>query len=330
MDRRGVIASGLAAAVATSTRAQTVQQTAGMAPTDPRDVTMLWHARMPGGESLPPVRYSLREPPSLPVDRTIDQVGIPQMDVFRPAVPDGSALIIAPGGGYRRQALDLEGMDIARRFSAVGVTCFVLRYRLPGEGWAQRSDAPLQDAQRAMRLVRFGAKSYGVDPQRIGFMGFSAGGHLAASIATRFSAPVYAPVDEADRVSARPDFSVPMYPVITMGPGAHEGSRDLLLGPNATPALVDAYSIERHITSDTPPTFIALAADDTTVPPVQNGIAYYTALLAAKVPAELHVFEAGGHGFGLAKTIGRPTAAWPDLLLRWGAARGYFKSAGRA
>src|SRR6202012_5983156 len=118
--------------------------------------------------------------------------------------------------------------------------CFVLRYRLPGEGWANRSDVPLQDAQRAMRLVRAKAAKYGLGPGRIGLLGFSAGGHVACSIATRFAAQVYAPLDAADSVSARPDFSVPMYPVVTMGPGAHQGSVDKLLGPNAPAALLDA------------------------------------------------------------------------------------------
>ena len=218
-------------------------------------------------------------------------------------------------------------MDVARRFNGAGVTCFVLRYRLPGEGWADRSDVPLQDAQRAMRLVRANADKYGVDPARIGFMGFSAGGHLAASIATRFAANVYAPLDAADRVSARPDFSVPMYPVITMGEGAHIGSRDKLLGPNAAPDKVDAYSIQNHVPADAPPTFMALSADDTVVLPLPNAGAYYVALQAAKIPSEIHLFEAGGHGFGLARTVGRPTAVWPELLLRWGASHGFFKNA---
>jgi len=117
-----------------------------------------------------------------------------------------------------------------------------------------------------------------------------------------------------------------MYPVITMGDGAHAGSRDKLLGPDATPDRVDAYSIQNHVPADAPPTFMALAADDTTVIPLPNAGAYYVALQTAKIPSEIHVFEAGGHGFGLARTVGRPTAVWPDLLLRWGASKGYFKS----
>jgi acetyl esterase/lipase len=328
MDRRTAIATGLAAAFAKPAWADTVVPGDGVLPSDPKENILLWPGTPPGGEGLklPPIRVSNHEPPYItPVDRAIDQVGLPVMNVFRPDRPDGSGMIIAPGGGYTREMLDFEGMDVARRFNGAGVTCFVLRYRLPGEGWANRSDVPLQDAQRAMRLVRANAAKYGIDPARIGFMGFSAGGHLAASIATRFAANVYAPLDAADSVSARPDFSVPMYPVITMGEGAHVGSRDKLLGPNAAPDRVDAYSIQNHVPADTPPTFMALAADDATVIPLPNAGAYYVALQTAKIPSEIHVFEAGGHGFGLARTVGRPTAIWPDLLLRWGASKGYFK-----
>ena len=329
MDRRTAIALGLAAtAFPQRLLADTVVQGDGVLPSDPKEVITLWPGTPPGGQSLglPPIRVTNHEPPFLtPNDRAVDQVGIPVMNVFRPDRPDGSAMIIAPGGGYSREMLDFEGVDVARHFNAAGITCFVLRYRLPGEGWANRSDVPLQDAQRAMRLVRANAASYGVDPMRLGFMGFSAGGHLAASIATRFGAPVYKAVDGADRQDARPSFSVPMYPVITLGEGAHVGSRDKLLGPNASQELIDAYSCQLHVPTDTPPTFMALAADDTTVPPLPNAGAYYVALQAAKVPSEIHVFEAGGHGFGIAHTIGKPTGAWPDLLLRWGASHGFFK-----
>jgi acetyl esterase/lipase len=330
MDRRTVIALGVAAAAFPQrVLADTVVPGDGVLPSDPKEVITLWPGTPPGGERLrlPPIRVSNHEPPFIvPNDRAIDRVGIPIMNVFRSERPDGSAMIIAPGGGYAREMLDFEGMDVARRFNAAGVTCFVLRYRLPGEGWANRSDVPLQDAQRAMRLVRANAAQYGVDPARIGFMGFSAGGHLAASIATRFAANVYRTVDAADKESARPSFSVPMYPVITLGPGAHQGSRDRLLGPDASQELINAYSCQLHVPADAPPTFMALAADDDVVPALPNAGAYYAALQAAKVPSQMHMFEAGGHGFGLARTVGKPTAIWPDLLLGWGNARGFFKN----
>lgn len=335
MDRRELMGLSLAgmglAAAALPGRAfaDTVLPGDGGVASDPKEVITLWPGTPPGGEglSLPPVRASAHEPPyTQPVDRAVDRVGIPTMTVFRPARPDGSALIIAPGGGYSREMFDFEGGDVARRFNAAGVTCFVLRYRLPGEGWAHRSDVPLQDAQRAVRLVRTNAAKYGVDPARIGFMGFSAGGHVAVSIATRFAANVYVPLDAADAASARPDFSAPMYPVVTMGPGAHQGSRDKLLGPDAPADLIDAYSAERHVPADAPPSFICLAADDTVVPPLPNGLAYFTALRTANIPAELHLFESGGHGFGIARTAGQADAAWPELLLRWGAARRLFRT----
>lgn len=330
MDRRTLLATGLAAALPMRAFAvDTPIEGDGRVPSDPTETVPLWPGVPPGGEglNLPPWRANLRTPPALPLaDRSIDRVGRPQLDVFRPDKPDGSALVIAPGGGYSREVFDLEGMDIARHFNAVGVTCFMLRYRLPGEGWADRSDVPLQDAQRAMRLVRANAAKYGVDPARIGFMGFSAGGHLACSIATRFDAAVYRPVDGADSVSARPDFSLPIYPVVTMGEGTHIGSRDHLLGADASQAQIDAYSCEKHIHPDTPPTWLCLAADDHTVPPLPNAGAYFVALRAANIPAEIHVFETGGHGFGIANTVGKPVAAWPMLLTQWARSHGFFRS----
>jgi len=328
MDRRAALGLiGLTTAFAKSALADKMVPGDGALPGDPKETIILWPGTPPGGRdlSLPPIRVSNHEPAYItPNDRAIDQVGVPVMNVLRPDRPDGSALIIAPGGGYTREMLDFEGMDVARHFNGAGVTCFVLRYRLPGEGWQNRSDVPLQDAQRAMRLVRANAAKYAVDPARIGFMGFSAGGHLACSIAARFAAKVYTPLDAADTADARPSFSVPMYPVVTMGPGCHAGSRDKLLGPDPSAALIDAYSCERHVPSDTPPTWLALAADDTTVPPMPNAGAYFTALQAAKIPSEMHMFEAGGHGFGIARTVGKGTAAWPDLLLHWGVSHGFF------
>ncbi|HEX3755257.1 MAG TPA: alpha/beta hydrolase, partial [Rhizomicrobium sp.] len=178
MDRRTAIGLGLAA-LSTSAFADTVMPGDGGVASDPKEVVTLWPGTPPGGEGvhLPALRASAHEPPyTMPVDRAIDQVGIPSMMVFRPDRANGSALILAPGGGYTREMFDFEGADVARRMNGAGVTCFVLRYRLPGEGWVRRSDVPLQDAQRAVRLVRAGAAHYGVDPARIGFMGFSAGG----------------------------------------------------------------------------------------------------------------------------------------------------------
>jgi acetyl esterase/lipase len=220
--------------------------------------------------------------------------------------------------------IDKEGFEVAHRLAAAGITAFVLRYRLPREGWMQASDAPLQDAQRAIRLIRAGAAKYGVDPRRVAAMGFSAGGHVMASLATRHQAQVYPAKDAADRLDARPDLSALVYPVIDMAPPlAHPGSRDALLGPSPTAPAEAAYSPQRHVDATTPPTFLAHAADDASVP-VDNSLNYLAALRAAKVRAEAHIFEEGGHGFGIYLARGKPAHSWPDLFLTWAQRRGLF------
>ena len=239
-------------------------------------------------------------------------------------------MLIAPGGGYVRIVIDKEGVEAARRLNASGVTVFMLRYRLPAEGWANAKDVPLQDAQRAMRIVRTSAQKFNIDPNRIGVMGFSAGGHVAASLATRPYDAVYKPVDEFDAQDARPAFACLMYPVVTMTNGAHPGSRTKLLGTNPTDAQIAAYSCEKLVTPQTPPSFICFAADDDVVPPMANGMAMFRALRDAKVPAEMHVFEKGGHGFGLRLAKGKPAAVWPELFLHWGYGNGWFRDPGAA
>ena len=191
-------------------------------------------------------------------------------------------------------------------------------------------DVPLQDAQRAIGLVRANAARYGVDPARLGFLGFSAGGHLAASIATRFAAPVYKPVDAvltAQVCVKRPSFcGALMYPVVTMGEGAHLGSRRNLLGNEPAPEQILLYSPEKNVPSDAPPCFICLAENDPLVKPLENGIALYQALKVANIVAELHVFDQGGHGFGIHGMNYKPGAIWPQLFLAWGFSHGFFKS----
>ncbi|WP_211115274.1 alpha/beta hydrolase [Nitrospirillum amazonense] len=250
-------------------------------------------------------------------------VGItrPHLSLYRPAHPNGTALLVMPGGGYRRVVVDKEGDEIGRRLSAAGVTVFVLTYRLPGrlpgDGHVHAADVPLRDAQRAMRLIRARAAEWGVDPHKVGAMGLSAGGHVAGSLGTRYDTPVYTPQDAADRLSARPDFLALVYPVVSMDPAiAHQGSRAQLLGDNPTPAQDAAYSTERAVTAQTPPTFLLHADDDPSVP-VENSLRFYAALHAAKVPAELHIFQKGGHGFGIRGVARLPAAAWPDLYIAW-------------
>jgi len=196
------------------------------------------------------------------------------------------------------------------------------------EGWKNGADVPLQDAQRAMRLIRaIGPAHYALEPNRVGVLGFSAGGHLAALLATKFATPTYAPVDEVDKLDARPSFAALLYAVVTLRrPYAHEASCEKLLGPDASRQLRDAYSAEMSIVPDMPPCFICAAGDDIYVAP-ENSLMMYSGLRAAKVTAELHLFEKGGHGFGVRAQPGLAISDWPELFWRWGQDGGYFAPA---
>ncbi len=251
-------------------------------------------------------------------DRAIDQVRTPYLAVHVPARPNGTALLVTPGGGYARVVLDKEGTALVPAFvDAAGITLFVLRYRLPDAAHAEGEDAPLADAQRAMRLIRTHAARYGVDPTRVGVLGFSAGGHVAARLATT-PEPVYTAVDAADAASPRPDFALLVYPVISMhAPLAHAGSRARVLAASTGPEAItlDRLSPDRHVDAHTPPLFLLHAQDDDVVP-VGNALAMYAAALRAGVPASLHVFPHGGHGFGTRDATGA-LAIWPTLALDW-------------
>ena len=329
MDRRTVLGFGVTAALAGMTRRAFAEGASGVLSTDPTEIIPLWPGVPPGGEGVnleaKVVERSSETGVSFP-DRFVSGIGKPTLEVFRPQKPDGSAAVVIPGGGYGSVAIDREGVDVARRLNASGVTVFVLCYRLPAEGWANAKDVPLQDAQRAMRIIRAGAQGFGVDPNRVGVFGSSAGGHLAASLATRCHDKVYEPFDNIDALDAKPAFASLMYPVITMSvPGTHAGSRLALLGPNPTAAIVDRYSCDKLVTDNTPPCFICMVANDDVVPPMENGLTMFRALHAAKVPVELHVFEKGKHGFGIRLAKGLPVAAWPELFLRWGYSNGWFR-----
>ncbi|HWU94097.1 MAG TPA: alpha/beta hydrolase [Sphingomonas sp.] len=252
----------------------------------------------------------------------MDHVRTPRLDVFRAREPNGAAMLVIPGGGYSRVVVDKEGYELAPWLAARGITAFVLFYRLPGDPWQGPSDVPLSDAQRAMRLIRHQATKWRIDPKRVGAMGFSAGGHLCADLATRSDRKLYAPVDAADTLDARPILAAPTYPVVSMDPSfAHMGSRTQLIGKNPTPEIATEHSTERQVGPHTPPCFLVHAEDDDVVP-VQNTLALRAALLAAKVPVETHLFEQGGHGFGWgARTQGKPAHLWPELFLAW--ARGH-------
>ena len=229
-----------------------------------------------------------------------------------------AAVIIAPGGGYVRLADNHEGRQVANWFNSVGVTAFVLRYRL---GPRYHHPIEMQDAQRAIRYVRAHAEELGIRADRVGFMGFSAGGHLASTVATHFDSGNPSASDPVDRLGSRPDFVVLAYPVISMSAEyAHKGSVTALLGEHPDPKLARQMSTEFQVTRETPPTFLFTTSADTAVP-AENSIAFYLALHKAGVPAELHVFETGGHGLGLA--LGDPALGeWSTLLRNWLRGRG--------
>ncbi|MDQ8021147.1 MAG: alpha/beta hydrolase [Moraxellaceae bacterium] len=246
-------------------------------------------------------------------DRAVSQVRHPMLTVFRPASPNGCGVLLIPGGGYQRIVLDKEGEDIAAWLNELGVTVFLLQYRLPAEGHKQGADVPLQDAQRAMRLIRQRAAEWGLT--HVGALGFSAGGHVAAMLATCHARDVYAPVDAADEIPARPDFAMLGYPVISMDAAiAHAGSRQALLGSDEIHAR--RYSAECLVDVHTPSLFIFLPDDDASVPP-ENGVRLYLAARQAGVSAELHSFQRGGHGFGIRFAREGTVAAWTGLAEGW-------------
>ena len=326
LDRRAVLGLGAAAMAGLAKGAQA--EPASDSAISATEVIALWPWAPPGGHG---VQLALKAEevspePSRFHHRLFTGVATPTLTVFRPERPDGSAVLVIPGGAYTVEAFDHEGVDVARALNAFGVTAFVLMYRLPAEGWSNPADVPLQDAQRAMRVIRAHAPGFGLDPARVGVIGFSAGGHMAASLATRADAPVYDRVDAADSENARPAFAALMYPVITMLAGTHAGSRLKLLGADSSDERLAAYSCERLVTRTTPPTFLCLAADDDIVPYVPNGIAMFDALRKADIAAELHVFQQGGHGFSIRGAKGKPTGLWPQLLAYWANRNGWFRS----
>jgi len=226
----------------------------------------------------------------------------------------GAAVVICPGGGYGFLAVGHEGKDIAEWFNGMGVAAMILEYRHRARGY--RHPAPLQDAQRAIRTVRARAGESKIDPQKIGIMGFSAGGHLASTAGTHFDQGDPKAKDPIERVGCRPDFMILCYPVIALGePYTHRGSQRNLLGEDAGAELVRSLSNEKQVTAETPPTFLFHTDEDSGVP-AENSIYFYLALRRAKVPAELHVFRKGRHGLGLApNTPG--TSIWPKCCEQW-------------
>ena len=315
LDRRSFLALG-----GTLLLAQASAQDRKLAPPPPPKVLpdnwkqaasiALWPGKPPG---------SGFKPQTLPADWSpafLRNVSAPDLRVFRPERPNGHALLVIPGGAYWFVSAGNEGAELAPRMTARGVTVFVLTYRLPGEGWENRADVPLQDAQRAMRVIRSQASRYGIDPNKVSALGFSAGGHLTATLATQHAEAVYKPLDSADQLSARPFAAGLVYPVITMEkPWTHNQSRGLLLGDNPTDSEVARRSAEKHVDASTPPVFTVHAMDDAAVP-VENSLRMMTALREAKRPVEAHFIQEGGHAFG----VGYPNTAsahWIDLFSTW-------------
>ncbi|MDP3656292.1 MAG: alpha/beta hydrolase [Brevundimonas sp.] len=322
LNRRTAL--GLAALAAASRPAAALTPVSRQnAAADPVERIRLWPDAAPGGErvSVTPQVIERSTDPSFH-DRFARHTTDPILTVVRPERPNGASLLLIPGGGYKWAVVDKEGLDCARVFAAAGITCFVLRYRLPGDGWSAGPDAPLQDAQRALRLVRTGAAANGLDPARVAVLGASAGGHLAGMLTARADA-TYAAVDAADAASHRPDLGILLYPVATMAdPHVHAGSRLELLGPAPTAESVERYSLERMDWSGRPPTFVLHAMDDPAVP-VENSLQLLATLRAAGAPCEAHLFQEGGHGFGVRLIAGKPAAAWPALALAWAARHGF-------
>ena len=232
----------------------------------------------------------------------------------------GTAVIVCPGGGYQHLSMDKEGYQVAAWLNSIGVSAFVLQYRL---GMRYHHPIELGDAQRAIRTVRWRAAEYGVAVDRIGIMGFSAGGHLAATAGTHSDAGNAGASDPVDRVGSRPDFLVLCYPVISLTSYAHRGSKDYLLGANPDPKLVENLSNELQVTARTPPAFLFHTDEDKTVP-VENSVLFYLALRKAGVPAEMHIYEHGSHGVGLAQND-RALSSWPGRLADWLRGRGLAK-----
>jgi acetyl esterase/lipase len=233
----------------------------------------------------------------------------------------GTAVVVCPGGGYHGLALDHEGDQVARWLVGEGISAFILRYRHAPD---YQHPVPLTDAQRAIRLVRSHAAEWGIDPARIGILGFSAGGHLTASAGVHFTPGDEQSPDAVERLSSRPDFLVLVYPVISMdGPYTHRGSRTNLLGADPDPALVQKMSLDQQVTADTPPTFLVHTSGDTGVP-AENSVLFYLGLRKAGVPAEMHVYEKGEHGFGLAPKD-PILSTWPKHCIDWLRGRGLLK-----
>ncbi len=271
----------------------------------------LWPAEPPGAAG-----FKAQSPRSESSPVFIQNVSKPDLRVFRAGRPNGHALLVVPGGAYKFVSVANEGADVAARMNPQGITVFVLTYRLPGEGWERHADVPLQDAQRAVRLIRSQAPHFEIDAEKVSVLGFSAGGHLAATLATQHAERSYDAVDDVDGLSARPFAAGLIYPVVTMDARwTHAASRAALLGETPSDAEVIRRSAELHVDGATPPVFAVHAMDDPAVP-VENTLHLVNAMRTAKRPIEAHLLQEGGHAFGVGYPH-TPSAFWPDLFRSW-------------
>jgi acetyl esterase/lipase len=253
----------------------------------------------------------------------VSKITKPTVTIFLPSkeTANGTAVVIYPGGGYSVNAIGHEGMDIAKKFIEMGIAAFVLKYRIPNDATMEKKEiGPLQDAQQAIKIVRQRAREWNINPSRIGIMGFSAGGHLASTAGTHFKKSF---IPNEDKINLRPDFMILIYPVISFQDSiGHLGSRDQLIGQHPSKDQINDFSNELQITKETPPTFLVHASDDDVVK-VENSVVFYQGLVKNKVPAELHIYQTGGHGFGL----NNPTTSdhWMDRCKNWMTANGWMK-----
>jgi len=252
------------------------------------------------------------------------KVARPEITVFLPpkSKANSTAVIICPGGGYQYITANMEGTDIAEQFVKMGVAAIVLKYRIPNDAWMVHKEiGPLQDAQQAIKMVREQAAKWNINSNRIGIMGFSAGGHLASTAGTHFNKVL---IPNTTKTSVRPDFMILIYPVISFLPGiCHVGSKEQLVGKNAGIELVNEYSNELQVTEQTPPTFLVHASDDDAVISM-NSIAFYDSLVSKKIPAEIHIYQSGGHGFGM--FIKNSQERWMDRCESWLRFNGWLQS----
>lgn len=271
----------------------------------------LWPGKPPGHAG-----YRAQPLPAQHVPIFLRNIEEPRLHVFRPERPNGEAVLAIPGGAYWFVSVVNEGVELAEQLTPRGLTVFVLAYRLPGEGWEARSDVPLQDAQRALRLIRARAEEWSLNPDKVSVLGFSAGGHLAATLATNHASQVYERVDRVDDLSARPHSAALIYPVITMdAQWTHKMSRDLLLGESPSEADIRRRSPELNVDAHTPPSFLVHAMDDDAVP-VENSLRFMHAMREAKRPVEAHLLQEGGHAFGIGRP-NTPSAKWIELYDLW-------------